>query len=105
MRDFSGAKTQYTYNAMKRLTNVQYADGTFKSFAYNSAGRMITARNENAENSFEYDLLGRLTGSQSSVSAIQGLKIFKTSYRYTSDKLAEELYYEDNSLVKSLAYQ
>lgn len=56
----SSGKTEYTYDAMQRLKQVCYPDGTEEVFGYDLAGNRIYKREGNQEEQYTYDKRNRL---------------------------------------------
>ena len=73
--DYNGSVTNYYYDALHRLTGINYPDSTSASFTYNQASQMLTATNENGTVVFTYDNRGRV----SSVTDVWG-KLISYSY-------------------------
>ena len=51
----------FTYDLMEGLTRVDYPDGNYVSYAYDSACRLTKVTTPFGSTSYEYDLLDRLT--------------------------------------------
>jgi RHS repeat-associated protein len=51
----SGATTRYLYNGAKRLTSIQYPDGTTTSYTYDALGRRSTVSAGGATTAYVYD--------------------------------------------------
>lgn len=63
--DPRGSVTSYSYDAMDRLTGINYSDGTPNSaFTYNGIGKLTQSKNSNVVNNYtSFDGAGRVTAS------------------------------------------
>lgn len=58
--DGNGQRTEYVYDANRRLTQVLFPDGTSYEYAYDARGNRTLERSEGHERVLGYDALGRL---------------------------------------------
>ena len=60
--DANGNVTQYSYDRANRIRQTTYADGTSRSFTYDTDGRLISRTDQNGNTTaYAYDSLNRLT--------------------------------------------
>ena len=59
----SAGNEAYTYDALNRLTQVVYPDGTTTSFTYDAAGNRIAETTGAETTEYEYDAAGQLTNA------------------------------------------
>lgn len=59
--DFNGAITNYTYDALNRLTTISYPDTTSATYGYDVLSRMTTATNAAGAVTIAYDNRGRVS--------------------------------------------
>jgi RHS repeat-associated protein len=86
--DPRGVTSTYGYDSVGRLIDVKYSDGTPEvTFAFglpgaagNTGGRLMTTTDGTGSKSFQYDVMGRVTQSTQTVSAVA----YKTAYSYNA---------------------
>ena len=61
--DFNGAITNYSYDALNRLTTTSYPDTTSVTFGYDVLSRLTTATNPTGTVTLAYDNRGRVSSS------------------------------------------
>src|SRR5260370_40756844 len=61
--DFNNLTTNYTCDALNRLTTITYPDASSTSYEYDELSRLTAASNINGTVSFVYDQLGRVTST------------------------------------------
>ena len=59
--DADGYVTEYTYNALDMVTNINYNGGKEASYQYNAVGDLVRMEDWTGINTFEVDLLNRIT--------------------------------------------
>jgi RHS repeat-associated protein len=59
--DFNGAVTNYTHDALNRLTTISYPDTTSATYGYDVLSRMTTATNPTGTVTIAYDNRGRVS--------------------------------------------
>lgn len=59
--DFNGASTNYSYDALNRLTTISYPDTTSATYGYDVLSRLTTATNPTGIVTIGYDNRGRVT--------------------------------------------
>jgi RHS repeat-associated protein len=59
--DYNGAVTNYTYDALNRLTTISYADTTSATYGYDVLSRLTTATNPTGTVTIGYDNRGRVS--------------------------------------------
>ncbi|MDD2599555.1 MAG: DUF6531 domain-containing protein [Kiritimatiellae bacterium] len=87
----------YEYDALNRNTSVTYADDTTETFAYDAVGNLTAADNGVISNSFTYDTMNRLVGSE--VRDQTSEVSFQTSYRYDIGGLITNIVYPGNKTL------
>jgi RHS repeat-associated protein len=59
--DFNGAVTNYSFDALNRLTTIGYPDTTSATYGYDALSRLATATNPNGTVTIGYDNRGRVS--------------------------------------------
>lgn len=71
----SGQRTLFTYDALDRVTRIEYHDGSVITYAYDGDGNVTTMTDNTGTTTYEYDGLSRLKKE-----TLPGLRILNYSY-------------------------
>ena len=82
--DYNGAITNYSYDALNRLTSINYPDTTSATYGYDVLSRLITATNPTGTVTIAYDNRSRV----SSVTDVFGQVV---SYQYDANSNRTQL--------------
>ncbi len=69
-KDAEGAETEYIYDRMNRIDRIEYPDNSVVGFAYDQAGKVLTATNADSTLGFGYDPMNRVSAVTSSVAVV-----------------------------------
>lgn len=101
--DPRGITTTYGYDALNRLSTVQYSNGTATdNYTYGGAGapnfgagRLVSTSNANASETYQYDNMGRLTQCTKTI----GGNLYTTNFSYNADGTLNTITYPSNRAV------
>lgn len=82
--DGANRATQYQYDPIGRLKEIDYPGGTNVTMGYDAVGHVTSVANNNASSAFRYDLLGRLTNATVSLS-VPGMTAVQYALEYQYD--------------------
>jgi len=104
--DASGDTTEYTFDSLNQLTNIEYPDGKTAGFTHDQSGNLLTATNTEASLSFGYDTMHRITNVTPSVSSVQAVVKYthdangnRSAITYPGNKTVTHTYDEVNRLT------
>jgi RHS repeat-associated protein len=81
--DARGKITQYSYDALDRISKINYGDDTVQLTYDATSSRLTAIKNSNSSSGFSYDLLGRLSQSSNKIGAISQ----NIAYSYLAGRL------------------
>jgi RHS repeat-associated protein len=101
--DARGVKATYSYDALDRLSNIVYSDGTpTVTYTYGAAGapnftagRLSKITDGSGSESYEYDSMGRLL----KCTRVIGANTYVTTYSYTADGHLASITYPSGRVV------
>jgi RHS repeat-associated protein len=81
--DGASRVTQYQYDVLGRLKEINYPGGTNVTMTYDAVGHLTSLSNNNASSTFAYDILGRLTNTTVNL-AVPGMTNvqYRLEYQY-----------------------
>lgn len=96
--DADGNTTRYEWGSMNERTGLQYPDGSYAGYQYNSQGQLEVLHMEKGEITYTYDTVGRLQE-----------KLFpngvRTSYRYNPAGQIEAIRHVGENVEENYRYQ
>ena len=90
--DANGDTIQYAFDNLNRMQSIQYPDNTGAGFTYDENSNLLTATNEDAELSFVYDTMNRITAVTQSVLSESSV----VQYSYNSNGQRTGITYPDS---------
>jgi RHS repeat-associated protein len=82
--DGANRVTQYQYDVLGRLNEINYPGGTNVTMSYDAVGHVTSLANNNGSSTFAYDILGRLTNTTVSLS-VPGMTNVQYALEYRFD--------------------
>jgi RHS repeat-associated protein len=82
--DGANRVTQYQYDVLGRLKEINYPGGTNVTMGYDAVGHVTSLANNNGSSTFAYDILGRLMNSTVSL-AVPGMTAVQYALEYQYD--------------------
>ncbi|AKJ65203.1 RHS repeat domain-containing protein [Kiritimatiella glycovorans] len=73
--DAAGRSTAYIFDGMNRIDRVEYPDMTQSVFDHDASGNLILSSNENAEITFAYDTMNRLSEADVSLRSLSSFAV------------------------------
>ena len=91
--DADGYQTMYTYNGLDLVTHINYNGGKQVDYQYNATGELVEMEDWTGTNTFELDLLNRITEATDHRGNV-------TEYTYDGNGNQTSIVYPDNSVVE-----